>query len=75
MAEDQDIANYAFTLSSRHRRRRKVFLWFGYGDYAKVWLNGDVVYENIARRNFPIGRPEGSASSSTGGKQAALQDR
>ena len=51
--KDQDIANYAFTLVQAPRAQEG-FLWFGYGDYAKVWLNGDVVYENIARRNFQL---------------------
>ncbi len=51
--KDQDIANYAFTLVHSPQAQQG-FLWFGYGDYAKVWLNGDVVYENIARRNFQL---------------------
>ena len=51
--KDQGIANYAFTLVQAPQAQEG-FLWFGYGDYAKVWLNGDVVYENIARRNFQL---------------------
>ncbi len=51
--KDQDIANYAFTLVQAPQAQEG-FLWLGYGDYAKVWLNGDVVYENIARRNFQL---------------------
>ena len=51
--KDQDIANYAFTLVHTPQAQEG-FLWLGYGDYAKVWLNGDVVYENIARRNFQL---------------------
>ena len=51
--KDQDIANYAFTLVHTPQAQEG-FLWLGYGDYAKVWLNGDVVYENIARRNFRL---------------------
>ena len=51
--KDQDIANYAFTLVQAPQAQGG-FLWLGYGDYAKVWLNGDVVYENIARRNFQL---------------------
>ena len=51
--KDQDIANYAFTLVQASQAQEG-FLWLGYGDYAKVWLNGDVVYENIARRNFQL---------------------
>lgn len=51
--KDQDIANYAFTLVQTPQAQEG-FLWLGYGDYAKVWLNGDVVYENIARRNFQL---------------------
>ena len=51
--KDQDIANYAFTLVQAPQAQEG-FLWLGYGDYAKAWLNGDVVYENIARRNFQL---------------------
>ena len=51
--KNQDIANYAFTLVHTPQAQEG-FLWLGYGDYAKVWLNGDVVYENIARRNFQL---------------------
>ena len=51
--KDQDIANYAFTLVQTPQAQEG-FLWLGYGDYAKVWLNGDVIYENIARRNFQL---------------------
>ncbi len=51
--KDQDIVNYAFTLVHTPQAQEG-FLWLGYGDYAKVWLNGDVVYENIARRNFQL---------------------
>ena len=51
--KDQDIANYAFTLVQAPEAQEG-FLWLGYGDYAKVWLNGDVVYENVARRNFQL---------------------
>ena len=51
--KDQDIANYAFTLVQAPQAQEG-FLWLGYGDYAKVWLNGDVVYENIARRKFQL---------------------
>ena len=51
--KDQDIANYAFTLVQAPQAQEGL-LWLGYGDYAKVWLNGDVVYENIARRNFQL---------------------
>lgn len=51
--KDQDIANYAFTLVHTPQAQEG-FLWLGYGDYAKVWLNGDVVYENVARRNFQL---------------------
>ncbi len=51
--KNQDIANYAFTLV-QSPQAQKGLLWLGYGDYAKVWLNGDVVYENIARRNFQL---------------------
>lgn len=51
--KDQDIANYAFTLVHTPQAQEG-FLWLGYGDYAKVWLNGDVIYENIARRNFQL---------------------
>lgn len=51
--KDQNIANYAFTLVHTPQAQEG-FLWLGYGDYAKVWLNGDVVYENVARRNFQL---------------------
>ena len=51
--KDQDIANYAFTLVQAPQAQEGL-LWLGYGDYAKVWLNGDVVYKNIARRNFQL---------------------
>ena len=51
--KDQDIANYAFTLVQAPRAQEG-FLWLGYGDYAKVWLNGAVVHEDPARRNFRL---------------------
>jgi hypothetical protein len=48
-----DIANYAFTLV-QSPRPQEGFLWLGYGDFAKVWLNGEVVYENTTRRQFGL---------------------
>ena len=51
--KDQDIANYAFTLVQAPQAQEG-FLWLGYGDYAKVWLNGAVVHEDPARRNFRL---------------------
>ena len=49
----QDIANYAFTLVQA-QRAQEGFLWLGYGDFAKVWLNGAVVHEDPARRDFRL---------------------
>lgn len=50
---DLDIANYAFTMV-HSQFEQEGFLWFGYSDFAKVWLNGEVVFEHAARRNFTL---------------------
>ena len=49
----RDIANYAFTLVQT-QRAQEGFLWLSYDGTAKVWLNGDVIYENTSRRNFQL---------------------
>ena len=36
------------------QRAQEGFLWLSYDGTAKVWLNGDVVYENTSRRNFQL---------------------
>jgi len=58
-----DVAHYAFTLVYADRAKDG-FLAFGYGDTvrvadgggdaAKVWLNGEEVYENPERHNFML---------------------
>ena len=49
----RDIANYAFTLVQA-QQAQEGFLWLSYDGTAKVWLNGEVIYGNIARRNFRL---------------------
>jgi len=49
----RDIANYAFTLV-RAQQTQEGFLWLSYDGTAKVWLNGEVIYEDTSRRNFRL---------------------
>ena len=49
----RDISNYAFTLV-RAQQAQEGFLWLSYDGTAKVWLNGEVIYENTSRRNFRL---------------------
>jgi uncharacterized protein (DUF362 family) len=46
-----ETTNYAFTLV-QSPEEREGFLWLGYDERAKVWLNGEVIFENPARRTF-----------------------
>ncbi len=49
----RDIANYAFTLVQA-QQAQEGFLWLSYDGTAKVWLNGEMIYENTSRRNFRL---------------------
>jgi hypothetical protein len=61
--EEDDVSHYAFTLVNSDRMQDG-FLALGYGDVvpaeqgggdvAKVWLNGEVVYENPERHSFML---------------------
>jgi hypothetical protein len=61
--EQDDASHYAFTLVHSERQQNG-FLAFGYGDVltgdadggdlAKIWLNGEVVYENHERHGFML---------------------
>jgi len=50
---DADVVNYAFTLV-RSERQQEGYLWFGYNNMAKVWLNGEVIFADPERRNFAL---------------------
>ena len=61
--DQDDVSHYAFTLV-HSERQQEGYLAFGYGDVltgdadggdvAKVWLNGEVVYENHERHGFML---------------------
>ncbi len=61
--DQDDVSHYAFTLV-HSERQQEGYLAFGYGDVlmgdadggdvAKVWLNGEVVYENSERHGFML---------------------
>ncbi len=46
-----ESTNYAFTLI-QSPQAQDGFLWMGYDERAKVWLNGEVIFENPSRRTF-----------------------
>jgi hypothetical protein len=46
-----EATNYAFALV-HSPQAQDGFLWLGYDERAKVWLNGEVIFENPARRTF-----------------------
>jgi len=48
-----EATNYAFTLVESPATQEG-FLWLGYDERAKVWLNGEVIFENPARRTFVL---------------------
>lgn len=48
-----ESTNYAFTLVESPIPQDG-YLWLGYDERAKVWLNGEVVFENPARRTFVL---------------------
>ena len=47
------MSNYAFTLV-KSDREQKGFLWLGYDERIRVWLNGEVVYEDPSRHVFAL---------------------
>jgi len=62
----QDKTNYAFALVESNRAQDG-FLWFGYDDAAKIWLNGQVVFDGppgrrlaLADQKIPIHLTSGS---------------
>ncbi len=50
---DADVVNYAFTLVNSEQQQEG-FLWFGYNNMAKVWLNGEVIFADSERRDFAL---------------------
>ncbi|MBI2501702.1 MAG: DUF362 domain-containing protein [Candidatus Latescibacteria bacterium] len=48
-----EVTNYAFTLI-QSPQTQDGFLWMGYDERAKGWLNGEVIFENPARRTFTL---------------------
>jgi hypothetical protein len=46
-------SSYAFTLV-RSQRAQEGFLWLGFDEHAKVWLNGEVVFEKPSRTVFSL---------------------
>lgn len=48
-----NASNYAFTLV-HSAETQPGFLWIGYDERLRVWLNGEIVYENPARRSFAL---------------------
>ena len=50
---DPDVVSYAFALTHSNREQEG-FLWLGYDEVAKVWLNGEVVYDDPEPRDFAL---------------------
>ncbi len=48
-----ESTNYAFALV-HSPAAQDGFLWMGYDERAKIWLNGEKVFENPARRGFVL---------------------
>ena len=50
---DPDVVSYSFALTHSDREQEG-FLWLGYDEVAKVWLNGEVVYTGLEPRDFAL---------------------
>ena len=48
-----DVVNYAYT-SVMSRAEQEGFLWFGFDEVARAWLNGEVVYSEDQPRDFAL---------------------
>ena len=47
------VTNYAFTLVHAERAQDG-FLWLGYDERVRIWLNGELIFENPARNIFAL---------------------
>ncbi len=48
-----ELTNYAYTIV-HSPMAQEAFLWLGYDERVNVWLNGEVLYQNPARRTFVL---------------------
>ena len=51
--DQANVVNYAYT-RVRSDRQQQGFLWFGFDEVARVWLNGELVYSEDEPRLFAL---------------------
>ncbi|NKB70265.1 MAG: DUF362 domain-containing protein [Candidatus Latescibacteria bacterium] len=51
--QESRVTNYAFSLV-QSARDQEGFLWLGYDERARIWLNGELIFENPARNIFAL---------------------